>query len=126
MGVIEQKTVEDTKLQQSFNRNLSEIQSLTYHFNRRDEELENLRKVTKEEIVEAFSTGLVNNQRVLISAAEGNEANAPQGDCGECEEENLTPGEAFNDCTVITDISQFRKSHCFIPSDLPTKVNIAK
>ena len=114
MGIIERKTVQDTKLKQSFERNINEIHSQNYNFSRKDEEVKFLKTVTKDEIVAIFQSGVKNNNRVLLSAAEGNLPDSPEGEKSHFVEKNLPPGGAFNEFAVITDIAEFRNAHSFI------------
>lgn len=72
LGIIEKKMVQDTKLQQSFGRNSSELVSRKYKFDRNEQEVKFLNLVTKSEIIEVFHSGIFNNSRFLISAVEGN------------------------------------------------------
>ena len=114
MGVIERKTVQDTKLQQSFGRNSSEISSRKYEFSRNDQEVQYLSTVTKAEIDEVFQTGILNNNRILISAVEGVLPETQKVKKVDFAEENVPPGDAFDDCIVITDIAEFRNAQSFI------------
>jgi len=112
-GVIEQKSVEDTKLRQSFNRNLHELHCLSYNFDRRKQEIGEMKKLTKEDVVNAYVEGLLRNKRLLITCAEGN---LPDCEDAEFVEKNLDPGHEFADCARIIHISEFRSNHCFISS----------
>ena len=116
--MIETKTAKDTNLENIFNRNISEIHSQNYTFNRPDQEVIYLKRVTKEEIVEVFQLGVKNNNRLLIVAVEGNPPDSPNGTKEQYIEENIPPGDAFDDFRIITNISDFRNAHEFICRNL--------
>ena len=97
-----------------FNRNITEIHSQNYKFNRPAEEAKYLKMVTKVDIVEVFQLGVKNNNRLLIVAVEGNSPDSPNGAKEQYIEENIPPGGAFDDCRLITNISDFRNAHEFI------------
>ena len=106
--MIEQYTVEDRKLSQNFSRNGSSIFSLKYDFERRSQCALILPKISKSEILTVYRSQIINNKKLLISAVEGN-AKDLEGE-NTLEEINLLPGEAFSDCSVITDIRKFRRA----------------
>ena len=105
--------MEDTKLRQSFNRNLHELHCLSYNFDRRKQEIDEMRRLTKEDVVNAYAEGLLRNKHLLITCAEGN---LPDCEDAEFVEKNLEPGPEFADCARIIQISEFRSNHCFISS----------
>jgi len=112
-GLIEAKSADDTKLKQLFDRWNSEIASEDYRFDRIETEIEYLRDIEKDEILNAFETGILNNNRSLIMAIEGNEPDQDYSPDYALEPKHLTPGAAFDGFKQIRDIKKIRTENSF-------------
>jgi len=93
---------------------VAEIYSLDLKFDRIEEEIEYLKTVTKEEIVEVFQTGITNNKQLLITAVEGNLPESTEGYKDEIYEESIPQDGDFSDCIAITNTAEFRSANKFI------------
>ena len=63
------------------------------------------------EISDLYQKQIRKNKRLLITAVEGNAKDIKSKNT--LTEENLVPGEVFSDCSVITDVKEFRKTVSF-------------
>ena len=112
MGLIHLKAAKDTNLLKGFTRDLGELESFNYMFDRRELEIEQLKKVEKEMVTDAFVKGIVNNKSILVTTVEGN-LPSDLTKMPALTEENVSPGDIFEDYSIIKDICAFRNSNHF-------------